>query len=61
MNSEDDISNAGNENNGGRHVVFETSTTTNDSESSELDKYLDEAMDSDDNESDYKESQVCEF
>lgn len=43
MNSDDDISNSS-----GRHVhYFESSITSNESESSEMDKYLDEAMDSD--------------
>lgn len=43
MNSDDDVSNSS-----GRHVhYFESSITSNDSESSEMDKYLDEAMDSD--------------
>lgn len=50
MNSDDDISNtSGNQDSSGRHVhYFESSITSNDSESSEMDKYLDEAMDSDD-------------
>lgn len=55
MNSEDDIGNAsGKEDSSGRHVhYFESSITSDDSESSEMDKYLDEAMDSDENVNDY--------
>lgn len=47
MNSEDDISNvSGHRDSSGRQVrYFESSITSNDSDS-EMDKYLDEAMDS---------------
>lgn len=56
MNSDDDISNASdNQERSGRHVHYvESSITSDDSKSSEMDKYLDEAMDSDDDVNDYK-------
>lgn len=55
MNSEDDISNvSGNQDRNGRHVhYFESSIASDDSKSSEMDKYLDEAMDSDGDANDY--------
>lgn len=58
MNSDDDdISNAsgGNRNRSGRHVHYlESSISSDDSKTSEMDKYLDEAMDSDDEANDYE-------
>lgn len=63
-NSEDDMSNAGTVNSRERHVMFDSSIPSDDSESSELSKYLDEAIDSDDtdenNDRDGEDPQVNE-
>lgn len=56
VNSEDDLSNTSdNQNRSRRHVHYmESSCTSNDSESNEMDDYLDEAMYSDEDADDYE-------
>lgn len=45
MDSEDDVSNVSDRRNGSRHVHYDSSITSTNTDGSEFDKYLDEAID----------------